>query len=145
MPVIVVGADTETGRVVTDRLLRPDREVRVFVTDPDEADGFRSRGAKVALGDLSDDTHLSGACLNCFTAVLVGAAAGDERERSFAQSPGEVFAAWAAAVSAAGVHRVIWVVDGAHPSVEGVEQASVRPDDPDLAQTVFDLDSARRV
>jgi uncharacterized protein YbjT (DUF2867 family) len=86
MPVIVVGADTSQGRAVVEGLLEPGREVRAFVSDPDAGAELRELGVKVALGDVSDDSHVQGACTNCFTAVLVTEAARDGRERSFASS-----------------------------------------------------------
>ena len=86
MPVIVVGADTEPGRVVLQALLEPGREVRAFVSDEKVAEQLRALGVKVALGDVSDDSHLEGAATNCFSAVLITQASSDGRERSFATS-----------------------------------------------------------
>lgn len=145
MPVMVVGADTEPGQRIIHRFLDNEREVRAFVSDPDVADELRRRGAKVALGDVSDDSHLAGACLNCFSVVLVGDAATDGRERSFASRPDGVLAAWARAVESAAVTRVIWVGDVDTPEVAIAEVASVRPDEPDLAEAVFGLDAQRRI
>jgi uncharacterized protein YbjT (DUF2867 family) len=112
MPVIVVGADTPLGLAVIDAVLEPDREVRAFVSDPEVGAGLKARGVKVALGDVSDASHVAGACTNAFSAVLVGEAAGDGREVAFASSPAAVWEAWAEAVSEAAVTRVIWVLDG---------------------------------
>lgn len=146
MPVMVVGADTERGRRIAERFLQPHREVRVFVTDPDTADDLRQRGAKVAMGDISDDSHLSGACLNCFSVVLVAEAAHDNRLRSFGATPQQVLESWARAVDTAAVRRVIWVTAGeAAPSLSVEEVAIVDQDDPDLVEQVFRLDEARRL
>lgn len=142
---MVVGADTEPGRRIIHRFLDNEREVRAFVTDPDVADDLRRKGAKVALGDVSDDSHLSGACLNCFSVVLVGDAATDGRERSFASRPDAVLAAWAKAVESAAVRRVIWVGDVEAPAVKIDEVAAVRTDEPDLAEAVFGLDAQRQI
>ena len=90
MPVIVVGADTPKGRAVIEGLVEPGREVRAFVSDPDAGAELRELGVKVALGDVSDDSHVQGACTNCFTAVLMTEAAFDGRERSFATSESQV-------------------------------------------------------
>ena len=84
MPVIVVGADTPVGLSIVSALIEPDREVRAFVTDPDVSASLKAQGVKVALGDVSDPSHVGGACLNCFSAVLVTEAARDDRERAFA-------------------------------------------------------------
>lgn len=113
MPVIVVGADTDLGAAIVDALLPQAAELRAFVSDVRAAQRLKARGVKVAIGDVSDDTHVGGAALDTFCAILVADAAADERERSFASSPGEVASAWAAALDAAGTKRAIWVGDAA--------------------------------
>lgn len=128
--------------MITERLLDPEREVRVFVTDPDVAEEWRRSGAKVALGDVSDDSHVAAACLNCFSVVLVADAARDERLRSFADGDAAVFGAWARGVSSAGVQRVIWVLESEPPEVTGAEVAVVDPGTPDIPGQVFRLDEA---
>lgn len=143
MPVIVVGADTSVGAGIIDALLEPGREVRAFVTDPDTAGQLRAKGVKVALGDVSDDSHIAGAAMNCFSAVLVTEAARDSRERSFAENEGEVLRAWASAVSA--VSRVIWVHSGEVPPVDPTEVVVVDPDTPDVPGQVRSLDEARKI
>jgi nucleoside-diphosphate-sugar epimerase len=143
MPVIVVGADTPKGRAVVEELVEPGREVRAFVSDPDTGAELRALGVKVALGDVSDDSHVQGACMNCFTAVLITEAARDGRERSFATSEVKVLEGWAAAAAASGVTRVIWVHDGEPPRVEVREVRTVSPDHPDLVAEVAALDDAR--
>lgn len=145
MPVMVVGADTVQGKLITQRLLDPEREVRVFVTDPDAAEQWRRSGAKVALGDVSDDSHIASACLNCFSVVLVGQAARDDRARWFAQTEEAVFDGWARAMSTAGVRRVIWVLGSEPPEVTVGEVAVVDPDTPDVDEQVFRLDEAARL
>ncbi|MGA7270291.1 MAG: NAD(P)H-binding protein, partial [Acidimicrobiia bacterium] len=145
MPVMVVGADTAQGRVITQRLLDPEREVRVFVTDSDAAEEWRRSGAKVALGDVSDDSHVAAACLNCFSVVLVGHAARDERTRSFAHTEEAVLEGWARAVSTAGVRRVIWVLESEPPEVTVGEVAVVDPNTPGIDDRVFRLDEAARL
>lgn len=142
MPVIVVGADTTIGEAIIAQLHEPDREIRVFVTDPDAADRYRSLGCKVALGDVSDDTHVEAASLRCFSAVLISEAAKDGRERSFAEDPRAVESGWASAVAAAGVHRVIWVTGEDPPESNTSESARVDPSDPDAAEQVAALDDA---
>lgn len=118
MPVLVVGADTDLGSTVIDALTSRDGEVRAFVSSPEEATTLRGRGIKVALGDVSDGSHVGGAALNCFSVVLIAAAAEDDRERSFARTPAEVFEAWAEALEMAVPRRVIWV---GRPGIEPVD------------------------
>ncbi len=109
MPVIVIGADTEIGEAIVEALLPRRGEVRAFVSDPDAAARLKERGVKVAVGDVSDASHVGGAALNTFSAVLVPEAATDARERSFAAGASQVFAMWAEALGDAGVHRAIWL------------------------------------
>jgi hypothetical protein len=145
MPVIVVGADTEPGRAVVDELRDPQREIRVFVSDADQAARYRDLGLKVALGDVSDESHVEAACEMCFTAVLIAEAAHDTRERSFADGPDEVMRGWARAAGNAGVTRVIWVIEAEHPATGSPEVATVDPARSDLAIRVAEIDDAQRI
>ena len=142
MPVIVVGADTEPGRAIVAGMLAPGREVRAFVSDIETATTLKRSGAKVALGDVSDESHVQGASMRCHTAVLVVEAARDGRERSFASTERQVLEGWASAVTASGVIRVIWVGDGDPVPTGTRESARVSPSHPDLVGQVVALDNA---
>jgi len=109
MPVIVVGADTPVGEAIVAAVLPSAAEMRAFISDEQFADSLRSCGVKVALGDVSDFSHVEAAALNCFCAILVVDAAGDRRARAFASDPPEVVEGWARAVRNAGINRIIWV------------------------------------
>ena len=109
MPVIVVGADTPVGQAVVRAVVPAAAEVRAFISDEQGVDPLRRQGVKVALGDVSDFSHVEAAALNCFCAVLVVDAATDTRERSFANQPCEIVEGWAGAVRNAGLQRIIWV------------------------------------
>lgn len=136
MPVIIVGADTEYGAAIARRLTSRDGEVRAFVTDTQSAQPLRDLGIKVAVGDVSDNTHIEGAALNAFSAVLVAEAGLDDRERSFAATFDRLVGAWLEGISAAGVRRVIWVGDGPTPAaiadsdleVAAIDTTSETPD-----------------
>lgn len=145
MPVIVVGADTPRGLEIIGALGQPERETRAFVTDEGVATDLRGKGVKVALGDVSDESHVEAAAKRCFSAVLVTEAAVDGRERSFAATPSQVLEGWARAVAAAGVHRVIWVSEDDPPAVAVSEVVSVDPGHADLAGRVFALDDAQSI
>lgn len=145
MPVIVVGADTEPGRLIINRLNHPDREIRAFVTSEAAAIELKDEGVKVALGDVSDESHVEGAALRCFSAVLVAEAAEDSRERSFARSARDVMSGWARAVAKSDVKRVIWVTSGDPPEVTIGEVATVDPADPELEEKVAALDDAQTI
>ena len=145
MPVIVVGADTPTGLDILEGLHNPPREVRAFVSDPDTGLELKERGFKVALGDVSDESHVEAAATACFSAVLITEAADDSRERSFAASTKEVLQQWARAVANSQVKRVIWVTAEAPPPVEVAETAAVEPGSPDLVDRVVALDDAQTI
>jgi hypothetical protein len=117
--------------------------VRAFVSDPGAAVGLRALGVKVALGDVSDESHIQGSLTNCFTAVLVTEAARDDRERSFAASEDQVLKGWASAAAGSGVTRVIWIHDAEPPAVAGAEVRRVSPSSPALVEKVVALDDAR--
>jgi putative NADH-flavin reductase len=148
MPVIIIGADTEAGRAIVDALLPRQGEVRAFVTDPQAAAALKARGAKVALGDVSDGSHIGGAALRAFGAVLLAEAASDDRERSFAVDRAAVIAEWAAAIGEAELQRAIWVGDGGIPepiAAVVAESASVDVTNrslDDIAAEVAALDEA---
>lgn len=144
MPVIVVGADTPLGSAIVEALLEPDREVRAFVSDPAAAATLRRLGVKVALGDVSDPSHIEASCLNCFSAVLVTEAAVDERERAFASDRETILQGWAEAAADAAVQRVLWVDSGAElPDVVGIEIAVIdAASGIDVAREVVILDNA---
>ena len=144
MPMIVVGADTPTGRAIIEGVNR-EGEVRAFVTDPDEATRLRRSGFIVALGDVSDDSHVELAAWGCFSAVVVTEAASDDRTRSFARDSEAVLESWARAVATAGVHRVIWVGADHAPKVNGVDEVASITADGDVAARVTALDDAQRI
>ena len=143
MPLIVVGADTPSGRAILEPHDPRQREIRVFVTDETVGRRLKDRGFKVALGDVSDASHVEAASTRCFSAVLIAEAASDSRERSFAVDVDQVLKGWAGAVASSGVRRVIWVTTGDPPGALVDEVAIVSPDDPGLAEKVARLDDAR--
>jgi nucleoside-diphosphate-sugar epimerase len=115
MPVIVIGADTPTGNAIAHALASRAGETRAFVSDPATADPLRDLGIKVAIGDVTDGSHVGGAAIGSFVAVVVAEAANDERERSFAPTPGATTTVWGACLAEAGVHRVLWVAGQEDP------------------------------
>ena len=141
MPLLVVGADHPIGEAIVRQTLAPGREVRAFVTDPAQGARLKKLGAKVAIGDLSDEGHIAAAATRCFAVAFVLDALTDGREVSFAE-PGEIPALWAAAAEAAGVTRVMWVgSEGPDVRVAEVAVVSVSDREPgDIAVEVADLD-----
>lgn len=145
MPVIIVGADTPPGTAILEGLAEPNRELRVFVSDEQIATSMKAQGFKVALGDVSDESHIEAAATSCFTAVLIGQAATDDRERAFIDQPEEILKAWSRASTSSGVTRVIWVTNEEPPKTETKEVATVDPDDLKLVETVIRLDDAQEI
>lgn len=147
MPVIVVGADTPIGDAIVSTVCRSAAEVRAFITHDAAADRLKERGVKVAMGDVSDSSHVEAAALYCFCAVLVTEAAHDDRDRAFAEHPDDVLAGWAEAARNAGVRRVIWVAaehrEEPYPeSVGEVATVIVEGDPEDAARAVGELEEA---
>lgn len=142
MPLIVVGADTEAGNAILERFDSPEREIRAFVSNESRGLQLKERGFKVAIGDVSDESHVEAASTRCFSAVLITEAARDERQRSFASTPDDVLEGWARAVCNSDVTRVIWVTVDEHPETKAPEVVSVDPSDPNLAERVVELDDA---
>ena len=140
MPVIIVGADTPIGTEIVAKLVESAGEVRTFITDPAFADAFTAQHCKVAIGDVSDPSHIEIAGFEAFTAVLITEAALDSRERAFSTSPESTAAAWIGAVTDARIQRVIWI--GTHPLHEPPgggripELAVLNSSDPDIAVEV---------
>lgn len=133
------------GEAVVEALTARDGEIRAFVSTPATATALKASGVKVALGDVSDGSHVGGAALHCFSVVFVTDAASDPRPRAFAESPQAVFAAWGEAVEMASPERVIWVAqssDDAPPAFEVPIARVVVADRPfaDVAAEVVRLD-----
>jgi uncharacterized protein YbjT (DUF2867 family) len=126
MPVIVVGADTPLGAGIVRALLHRAGEVRAFVSDPDSAARLKDLGVKVAVGDVSDPSHVAGASLRAFSAVAVASAARDGRRRAFADDPDVILRSWANAFAEAGVRRVIFVDDRPSPAVVAAFRSAAR-------------------
>jgi uncharacterized protein YbjT (DUF2867 family) len=118
MPVLVIGADTVVGAPLMEHLAARDGEVRAFVTDAQVGLALKQLGVKVAIGDVSDASHISAAATGCFSVVAISEAATDSRERAFASTPEEVLSAWSEAINEAQPQRVIWIQATPTPSIE---------------------------
>ena len=148
MPVIVVGADTPNGRAIVLRLAAGSGEVRAFVSGSADAEAWRRRGIKVAVGDVSDVSHVAAAAAGAFSAILVPAAATDGRLLSFA-TPAAAVAGWFRAAEEAGVTRLIVVGEAADLPLRGRIQVVVVPTsgrtEDEIAAAVTALDEADRL
>lgn len=144
MPVIVVGADAGSGIEIVDGLRTPGRDLRAFVSDPEIGARLKTSGVKVALGDVSDDSHVEAAAIGCYTAVLMAEAAFDDRERSFADSRQEVLEGWARAMETSQVSRLIWISTDEPPG-SSIDSALLDPGDPDVVSKAIALDEAQAI
>lgn len=151
MPVIVIGVDTDIGHALVPAMQPGVAELRIFASDPEAVAAYRSF-AKVAVGDISDGSHVGAAATGAFCAVVIAAAAHDQREHYFATDPDELFAQWAEGLADAAVSRIIVVGDpGEVPQPDPLAKAtddyrfvdsSRRPMD-DVVALVIDLDAER--
>ena len=139
MPVIVVGADTPVGGAIVDALLPNAVEVRAFISDESRVTEFKTRGTKVAVGDVSDSSHVEGAATRCFCAVLVVGAATDGRTLSFSTQIETTLGGWATALQNSKVKRAIWVVsDPGSVDIPGsVNEVAVVALDDDLQEVAM--------
>ena len=147
MPVIIVGADTAIGDAIVDAVAPNAGEVRVFISDSTRAVSLKQRGVKVAVGDVSDASHVEAAVAGSFCAVLVVEAATDDRQRSFGSARSQVLEGWAMAMRGSKVRRVIWVaapteVEGLPGSVAEVATVTIDGDIDQAAGAVAALEEA---
>lgn len=142
---MIVGADTELGEALARAVTSPDREIRAFVTDPGAATRLKGLGVKVAVGDVSDVSHVAAASTDVFSMVLIATAAHDRRERSFLATPDQVLAGWAEAALDGRVRRVIWVGVRQPSPTPGCEVGVVDAGMDGAVEMVIDLDDRARL
>jgi nucleoside-diphosphate-sugar epimerase len=124
VPVLIVGADHPVGLMIATRLAAPNREVRAFISSPDLGPRLRELAIKVAVGDLSDQSHVAAAATRCFSIVMIEAALSDGRELAFADAESTRLA-WSRAATEAAVTRAIWVGD--YPPPLATPESAVVP------------------
>ena len=104
---------------------------------------MKKLGFKVALGDVSDESHIE--------RQLQAASPRSwwvKRPPMRGNGPSSAIHArfWLRGrerVSSSGVTRVIWVLDGVPPETTALEVASVKPSDPELVSRIVELDDAQ--
>ncbi|MGA9597607.1 MAG: hypothetical protein WBV06_15745 [Acidimicrobiia bacterium] len=152
MPVLVIGADTDLGHAIVPALRPASGELRIFASDADAVARYREF-AKVAIGDISDGTHVGGAATGAFCAIVIAAVAHDDRERYFAATTVELFGQWADGLAEAGIARIIVVgAERELPSPDPLHKAAIEYHHVDTAgksidqivSEVTDLEAAAR-
>lgn len=124
MPVMVTAADQGLGAAVADHLLASGGEVRAFLdattVDAEVAGVLRTRGCKVALGELDDEGHLEAALAQVHT--VAHCAVGPLEDPAVLVLNA---ATLASALLGAGVRRLVWVrelaVDGTNPYLAALD------------------------
>ena len=104
----------------------------------------------MAVGDLSDGSHIGAAADRSFTAVLVVAAATDGRPLAFSIDASGVLKTWTTALREARVQRAIWVGDPAPHLIEESAPEVIVVDpagraEADVADEVADLNDRKNL
>ncbi len=94
MPVICINPTTETEAQIVNKLSLQNQDLRLFVSNKTDEKYIEKLKGKKAIGDISDDTHISTACRGAFCGVF------------FEKNEKDIFIE---AIKESGLKRVIWV------------------------------------
>jgi len=94
MPVICINPTTETEAQIVNKLSLQNQDLRLFVSNKTDEKYIEKLKGKKAIGDISDDTHISTACRGAFCGVF------------FEKNEKDTFIE---AIKESGLKRVIWV------------------------------------
>jgi len=94
MPVICINPTTETEAQIVNKLSLQNQDLRLFISNKIDEKYIEKLNGKKAIGDLSDDTHISTACRGAFCGVF------------FENNETAIFIE---AIKESGLKRVIWV------------------------------------
>jgi len=94
MPVICINPTTETEAQIVNKLSLQNQDLRLFISNKIDEKYIEKLNGKKAIGDLSDDTHISTACRGAFCGVF------------FENNETDIFIE---AIKESGLKRVIWV------------------------------------
>ena len=94
MPVICINPTTETEAQIVNKLSLQNQDLRLFVSNKIDEKYIEELKGKKAIGDISDDTHISTACRGAFCGVF------------FEKNEKDTFIE---AIKESGLKRVIWV------------------------------------
>ncbi len=94
MPVICINPTTETEAQIVNKLSLQNQDLRLFISNKINEKYIEKLNGKKAIGDISDDTHISTACRGAFCGVF------------FENNETDIFIE---AIKESGLKRVIWV------------------------------------
>ena len=94
MPVICINPTNETEAQIVNKLSLQNQDLRLFVSNKIDEKYIEELKGKKAIGDISDDTHISTACRGAFCGVF------------FENNETDIFIE---AIKESGLKRVIWV------------------------------------
>ena len=94
MPVICVNPTNEIEAEIINKLSLQNQDLRLFVSNKNEENYINKLQGKKAVGDVTDDTHISTACRVAFCGVF------------FENNERDIFIN---AINESGLKRIIWV------------------------------------
>ena len=94
MPVICVNPTNEIEAEIINKLSLQNQDLRLFVSNKNEENYINKLQGKKAVGDVTDDTHISTACRGAFCGVF------------FENNERDIFIN---AINESGLKRIIWV------------------------------------
>ena len=99
MPVICVNPTNEIEAEIINKLSLQNQDLRLFVSNKNEENYINKLQGKKAVGDVTDDTHISTACRGAFCGVF------------FENNERDIFIN---AINESGLKRIIWVLSLIH-------------------------------
>ncbi len=94
MPVICINPINENEAEIIEKLSSQNQDLRLFISNKVDESYVKKLQGKKAIGDISDDTHISTACRGAFCGVF------------FENNEKDIFIN---AIKESGLKRVIWV------------------------------------
>ena len=133
MPVICINPTSETESQIVNKLSLQNQDLRLFVSNKIDEKYIEKLKGKKAIGDISDDTHISTACRGAFCGIF------------FENNEKDIFIE---AIKESGLKRVIWVSENetAKEALELKNLIYIKHNDyKDVEEKILDLESQETV